>query len=188
MKQLETLQKDMNNRKLAFALLTCCTLAAAYGQDSTTAKPNLLTNPSFADGQNGWEFHSAHDRGQATIDAIEKHGEKAAIRINNASGDDSILRQAIQVKPKTHYRLTGYIKTKDIVGKDGASLCLEGGFEHSPFITGTRSWTKVTLEFDSGAADTVKVGPRLGYYSGPAMGTAWFSDLSLVEAGPSRKR
>ena len=38
----------------------------------------------------------------------------------------------IAVKPKTRYRLTGYIKTKDVLVKGtGATLSLEGGFGHA---------------------------------------------------------
>jgi hypothetical protein len=175
--------------KLIPIAATLSLVALATAQDSTTAKPNLLTNPSFEDGQTGWEFHPHEKRGTATVDTVEKHEGKNSIRIENPAGDDSFLRQAVAVKPKTRYRFTGYIKTKDVVVKgSGAVLCLEGGYEKTESITGKKGWTKVSFEFDSGVAETVKVGPRLGYYSSMAMGIAWFDDLQLVEIGPSRKR
>lgn len=169
--------------------VTCSFAGLAFAQDSTTAKPNLLTNPSFEDGQNGWEFTSHHARGAVAIDETEKRDGTKSIRIENASGEDSFLKQTMAVKPKTRYRLTGYIKTKDVVVKGtGATLSLEGGFEHTESITGKKGWTKVSFEFDSGALVSIKVGPRLGHHSSAAMGVAWFDDLSLVELGPSRKR
>ena len=179
----------MNVAQLLIISAVCHVAATALAQQATTAKPNLLTNPSFEDGQKGWEFSSAHARGQVSVDATEKHDGKNSIRIENPSGEDSFLKQTVAVKPKTRYRLSGNIKAKDVVVKGtGATLSLEGGFEHTPSITGNKSWTKVSFEFDSGASATIKVGPRLGYYSTAAMGVAWFDDLSLVEIGPSRKR
>ena len=163
--------------------------AVTSAQESSTAKPNLLVNSSFEDGQNGWEFSSNGKRGVIAVDTIEKHDGKNSIRIENPAGDDSFLKQAIKVKPKTRYRFTGYIKTKDVVVKGtGATLSLEGGFEHTKSIVGKTNWAKVTFEFDSGALDTVKVGARLGHHSSAAMGVAWFDQLSLVEVGPSQKR
>ena len=175
--------------RLIAIIASCCAAAVASAQDSSTAKSNLLTNPSFEDGQNGWEFSSNGKRGVVAVDTNEKHDGKNSIRIENPAGDDSFLKQAVKVKPKTRYRFTGYIKTKDVIVKGtGATLSLEGGFEHTKSIIGKTNWAKVTFEFDSGALDTVKVGARLGHHSSPAMGVAWFDQLSFVEVGSSPKR
>ncbi len=179
----------MNPRKFLAIVASFCAVAVTAAQDSSTAKPNLLANFSFEDGQNGWEFSSNGKRGTVAVDTNEKHDGKNSIRIENPAGDDSFLKQTVKVKPKTRYRLTGYIKTKDVVVKGtGATLSLEGGFEHTKSIVGKTNWAKLSFEFDTGALDTVKVGARLGHHSSPAMGTAWFDQLSLVEVGPSQKR
>jgi hypothetical protein len=163
------------------------TLAAA--QQPTVTKANLLTNPSFEDGLNGWSFAAHEKRGTIAVDTVEKHDGKNSIRIDNPAGDDSFLQQTVTVKPKTRYRLTGYLKTKDVVVKGtGANISLAGGFERTEAFDGKQNWKKVSFEFDSGALDTIKIGPRLGHYSNMAMGTAWFDDLQLIEVGPSRKR
>jgi hypothetical protein len=173
--------------KLIAIVLGLSVSVIASAQQASTAKPNLLTNPSFEEGQTGWEF--ASKRGQVTVDPTEKHQGKNSIRIENPAGEDTFLKQTITVKPKTRYRMTGYIKTKDVVGKGaGATLALEGGYEATKPVVGNKSWTQVSFEFDSGAVDSVIVGVRLGFYSAPVMGTAWFDELSLVELGPSRKR
>lgn len=175
--------------KLIAIAATFCTIGIARAQLPTTAKPNLLTNPGFEDGQTGWEFSSYNKRGTIAVDTVEKHEGKSSIRIENPAGDDSFLKQTIAVKPKTTYRLTGYVKTKDVVVKGtGATISLEGGFEHTPSMVGKKGWTRVSFEFDSGALESIKVGPRLGHHSSAAMGVAWFDELSLTEVGPSRKR
>lgn len=161
----------------------------ATAQEPTVANRNLLKNPAFEDNQNDWNFSSNQKKGAVSVDTTEKHEGKNSIRIDNPAADDSFLKQPIVVKPKTRYRLTGYIKTKDVLVKGtGATLALEGGFEHTESITGNQNWKKVSFEFDTGPLDVVRVGPRLGHHSSLARGVAWFDDLQLVELGPSRKR
>lgn len=164
-------------------------LTQAAAQQPTVVKVNLFTNPSFEDGQTGWSFAAHGKHGTIAVDTVEKHDGKNSIRIDNPAGDDSFLQQTVTVKPKTRYRLTGYIKTKDVVVKGtGASISLAGGFDRTEAFTGKQNWKKVSFEFDTGGMDTIKIGPRLGHYSNMAMGTAWFDDLQLIEIGPSRKR
>lgn len=171
------------------AILLAITPTHSSAQEPSGGRPNLLANASFEQGQGSWEFKSHHTRGAATLDEAEKRDGKVSVLINNPAADDSFFKQTVTVKPKTRYRLTGYIKTKEVVGKGaGATLSLEGGFEKTEVITGNKGWTKVSFEFDSGAVTTIKVGPRLGHYSSPVMGKAWFDDLTLVELGASRKR
>ena len=128
-------------------------------------------------------------QGKIEVDTVEKRDGKNIVRIDNPVGDDSFLKQDVTVKPQTRYRFTGYIKTKGVVVKgNGATLSLAGGYENSEAKTGNNGWTKVSFEFDSAGAASVKVGPRLGHYHAKAIGAAWFDDLTLVELGPSRKR
>jgi hypothetical protein len=153
-------------------------------------KANLLANANFEQALQGWDFSSWGKKGTVAVDPEVKRGETPSLRITNAAGDDSFCKQSVKVKVSTRYRLSGYIKTKDVVVKGGqaASLSLEGGFEATQSVKGTKSWSKFDFEFDSGSLDVVKVGCRLGGHSSPAMGTAWFDDLRLTELGPSRKR
>jgi len=68
----------------------------------------------------------------------------------------------------------------------GAVLSVGGTFEHTPTITGTKSWMKVSFEFDTGKL--IACGLVLGLATTePGGGTAWFDELSLVEVGPARK-
>lgn len=63
-----------------------------------------------------------------------------------------------------------------------------GRAEAAESVKETKNWSKFDFEFDSGALDVVKVGCRLGGHSSPAIRTAWFDDLRLIELGLSRKR
>lgn len=159
----------------------------AIAQQPTGGRTNLLVNPSFENGQEGWEFSSWNKQGVVAIDTDEKREGEACLRIQNPAGDDSFLRQTVTVKPQTRYRLSGVIKTDDVITKStGATIALEGGFEKTESVTGRKSWKRVEFEFETGPLNQIKVGPRLGHNSSPATGTAWFDDLSLVELGPAR--
>lgn len=153
-------------------------------------RPNILKNASFEEGQQGWDFSSWNKKGQVSVDNEVHREGRSSIRIENpAGGDDSFLTQTVPVKPKTRYRLTGYIMTKDVQVKGtGATLSLFGGFEKTESITGDQRWKKVELEFETGPLQEIKIGPRLGHNSSMAAGVAWFDELELVELGPSRDR
>ena len=53
----------------------------------------------------------------------------------------------------------------------------------SASIQKTKQWTKITVDFTSGSKTELPVGAALGYYNENVTGTAWFSELSLVELG-----
>lgn len=172
---------------LAFAAVIGAPLFA-MSQQPTGGRPNLLVNPSFENGQKGWEFFSWHKKGAVAIDRVERRDGGASVRIHNSAGDDCFLKQTVTVKPQTRYRLSGVIKTDNVLTKaTGATLSLEGGFEKTESITGRKGWKRVEFEFVTGPLTKIKVGPRLGHHSSMASGTAWFDDLSLVELGPAKR-
>ncbi|MEI8257168.1 MAG: hypothetical protein WCJ30_15955, partial [Deltaproteobacteria bacterium] len=86
---------------------------------------------------------------------------------------------------------TGWIKTDSVARPDGtlgaeANLCLEGTWDHTEGLAGTRDWTYRSLIFDSGDRTEVTVGARLGYWADVTSGTAWFDDVRLEAVQPRR--
>jgi hypothetical protein len=159
----------------------------------------LLTNGSFEKGLEGWQFF-AHDRkGMAAPDAMETHAGKPSVRIDNDGPDDSLLMQKVSVKPATRYRLSGWIKTRDVgalsqdqpgsrLDGNGATLSVRGGFVKTNVVAQTRDWTRVTLEFFTLKETEIEVGPRLGHHGGKVSGTAWYAAVELQELGPKVER
>jgi hypothetical protein len=175
----------------AFSLLALLSLSA-LAQAPAGARPNLLTNSNFEKGVEGWSVQPNSKIGTGVMDESEKRDGKPVFRITNSKGDDTLVMQKVTVKPQTRYRMTGYIKTKDIVpdnkrDKTGASLAIKGGFESTEMIQKTKPWSKVSLDFESGNKTEIEVGPRLGQYSSLVSGTAWFAELTLTELGRARK-
>ena len=214
-KLMGNLQMKLNPRNAwkAFVALLISALIQSTGwsQQAPNTKLNLLTNGDFKQGMTGWELLSFGKQGQATVvqpeavmvdslkpraagqpapDSTEIHDGKPSIMINNMAPDDTSVKQKVTVKPATRYRLTGWVKTKNVEGKNmtakkptGAGLCLMGGFEGSASIVRTKGWTFLTYDFSSGTRTEIVVGARIGEYATPVKGTAWFSDISLVELG-----
>jgi hypothetical protein len=111
------------------------------------------------------------------------HNGSRCVKIeHDGQPNDSRWFQTIHVVPGIPYTFTGWIKGENIGSGSGASICTMGGFEYSPFLTGTFDWTKVQLTFRAPLSGIVTLGCRLGFYGGIINGTAWFDDLR-IEAG-----
>jgi hypothetical protein len=153
--------------------------------------PNLLKNPRFENGTEGWKFEAWYDKvAKAVKDPSISHLGHPSVRFDQPKPTDSSLNQAVTLKPETRYRLSGWIKTNNVVkpaiekqrpGEEGASLTIMGGYEKTPSVIGTKDWTYVSLDFVTKAKTDYKIGCRLGHYGKLVTGTAWFADVSLVE-------
>ena len=157
---------------------------------------NVVANPSFEDVENnlpkGWR--TANWAGRAAAAAVEFaldetvfRSGKRSIRISSASGADASFQAVVPVEPYAKYRLSGWVKTKDLVpGRSrGALVNLHGLDVQTPAVSGTQDWTRVEIIFDSGANDAVAVNCLFGGW-GRATGAAWWDDISLelVSARP----
>jgi len=201
-----------NSCKLLGALLISALIpSTGWSQQSVDPKSNLLINGDFSKGLDGWELISFGKQGTATVvkpeevlvdglkapapgqavpDPTEIHNGKPSLKLENLSPDDTAVKQKVTVKPRTRYRLAGWVKVKGLEAKNmrvkkptGASLCIMGGFEHSEDMIRTKGWTYIKYEFSSGTRSEVVIGARIGMYATPVKGAAWFSELSLEELG-----
>lgn len=169
--------------------LHCGSLAAGPGWPSRS----LFANTAFERGMEGWRYEAWKNKvAKAMSDRQVTHAGRPSIRIDHPEPTDSWLTQIVKVKPNTRYRLSGWIKTDNVVkpeianqrkGNEGASLGILQAYEKSTSVTGTQDWTLVSMDFDSKARTSVRIGPRLGHHGKLVTGTAWFADLSLVELG-----
>jgi hypothetical protein len=178
-------------RILKLALVTSFIVLNCSAQEKPSGRENLFKNASFSEGLQGWNAKVKPDS-VAEIDNAELRDGKPTLKIANPKGADTHVTQKIAVKPSTRYRATAYIKTKDVVpdkrgSKAGASIAISGGYQTSEYVQKSKPWGKVELEFESGNLTEIVIGPRLGQYFNTVAGTAWFSDLEVVEVGRARK-
>ncbi len=124
------------------------------------------------------------------VDSPIFEGKRALSIQVEGKPDEVRVAQLVQVKSDHHYRMSGYIKTKDVVaagpGDGGASLSWLGHSKHSQFLKGTNDWTLVEFEFQANEGGEVTVAARLGYPKCPVTGQAWFDDIRLVEIDPPK--
>lgn len=152
---------------------------------------NLFKNGDFEDGLGGWNVQSWGKKGQADVDTGERYNQHPSLRISNGTADNTFVTQLVRVTPSRRYRLSCWVKTRDISvkqgrGNAGATLWIAGGWEATKVVKHAEDWTRLEMVFDSGKRTEIQVGPRLGQWGGILTGTAWFSDVSLVDLGPSR--
>ncbi len=123
--------------------------------------------------------------GQVTVaDREVKHGGKVSCRMQDfAAGPVSRLIQGAKVRPHACYRLSAWVKTRDLdptgafrlhaIGANGRSLCFqEGGLEP------TRDWTYMEVVFNS--QDQSQINLYFGLW-GAKSGTLWVDDLKFEE-------
>jgi putative heme-binding domain-containing protein len=155
------------------------------------APANVLTNPSFevqTDGQaTGWHPVTHSGRGDFGMGDSGHTGSKSA-KISSENGADVSWTATVSVKPRTDYKLTGWIKTQGVGKRGGAKGALFNIHElQDPVngatkgLAGDNDWTQVQLNFNSGEMTEVTVNCLFGGW-GQATGTAWFDDVELVPA------
>jgi len=158
---------------------------AAMAQPVTP--PGMIQNPSFEEGAGdkptGWERATYGGNGELKYVEGGRTGKKC-VMISSESGADIGWLTSVAVKPRTEYRLTGWIKTENVESTGerqakGALLNLHNMQPlQSPAVTGTKDWTKVEIAFNSGENSTVEINCLFGGW-GLAKGKAWYDDLQL---------
>ena len=182
------LLKDSENRQdeLLDAILKVC--GQRHGaRVSYTYGENLLKNSSFEElsGDNpvGWSPRNYSGRSSHSVDNEVARTGKRSLRIDSTSGSDTSWHSEISLKPNTMYRLSAWIKTRDLKGAMGAllNIHISPNNELTDKVTGNSDWKEVELVFNSGGRRSIDVNCLFGGW-GRSTGTAWFDDISLQEA------
>ncbi len=152
---------------------------------------NVLPNGSFedeADGKPiGWRTMTHNGRGEFAIASIGHTGNRSA-RISSEQGGDISWAAQVQVKPRTDYQLTAWVKTEGVKALGGARGALLNIHElQDPVhgatkpLTGDHDWTRLELTFNSGQLTELTVNCLFGGW-GRATGVAYFDDVELKPA------
>lgn len=153
---------------------------------------NLLQNAAFEQGLDGWRFEAWKNKAaRAVRDPNVTHNGRPSIRVDHPEATDSSVTQILDLKPNKRYRLSGWVKTQNIVkpaiasqrpGDEGASIGILAAYEKSRSVLATQDWTYVSMDFTTTKEKThIRLGPRLGHHGKLVTGTAWFAEMSLVE-------
>lgn len=135
----------------------------------------------------GWRTQTWGGSAQFSLDRTTAKTGKNSILVRSDNGADAGFTTTVQVKPNSKYRITAWIKTEGVVKTDGqgATLNLHSRPEHAQVVSGTKDWTQVSMDVDTGDDDSLQLNCILGYY-GSAKGKAWFDDVEVtfVSSGP----
>jgi len=151
---------------------------------------NLIKNGSFEEGRSKpsfWETSQWNNFSKFSWDKRISHSGERCVQIESRKNpNDARWIQKVEVKPDTDYLLSGWIKTENVEYSKqqvdaAANLCVYGTWNRTIGVVGSKDWTYVTLEFNSGDKEEIIIGCRLGYWSGVTKGRAWFDDICLVE-------
>jgi len=183
-------------------------MAVWLARDESAAQPvtppGVIRNPSFEKGIKdkpaGWEKRTYGGKGEfkyvdvnivatqvADTDQVEityvggGRTGKRAVMLSSESGADIGWLTSVPVKPRSQYRLSGWIKTENVeAGSGKGALFNLHNIQPSqtPAVTGTKDWTKVELVFDTGERAAVEINCLFGGW-GLSTGKAWFDDLRL---------
>ncbi|MCC6782451.1 MAG: ThuA domain-containing protein [Planctomycetes bacterium] len=188
-----TLREAWQVAARAQAPMVLAAAASLRGEAPTPPAPvNLLPDPGFETEREGrvpaWSDLRTYGGARGDAIAVGSHapgrsGDRC-LRVHCDAMTDSGLAATIKVQRGTRYRLSGFVRTVDLVparGAPGAMLNVPGG-ARTRGVHGTTEWTELSVEFDSGDADEIVVHCLYGGYGG-AKGTAFFDDVALVAIG-----
>ena len=174
------------------SMLLGCLLAVGAAWPSMAEESgvaaNLLPNPSFEEtapgGVRGWKSRAWHGEENArwSVESPGKSGTRC-LSIRSAKGTDAAWTATVTVKPNTFYRLSGWIKTRDLRGAVGALLNIQN-MQHvkTPRVTGTKDWTRVSTPFRTGETTELEINCLFGGW-GDSTGAAWYDDVALERMG-----
>jgi len=155
---------------------------------------NLLANPSFDRGKKApedWNFHDWKDTRKNAHWGVEQTGRTGrcvTISSTNEKGADAAWTAIINVRPNTFYRLSGWIKTKNVQGAQGALLNIQS-MQHvkTQAIKGTCDWTQVSTVFRTAESPTnLEINCLFGG-RGESTGQAWYDDITVEPTGYSEE-
>ncbi|MFO0892039.1 MAG: alpha-L-arabinofuranosidase C-terminal domain-containing protein [Isosphaeraceae bacterium] len=147
---------------------------------------NLLPNPSFstrnARGVAGWlpRAWSGAERARWVTDSPGR-GDASCVSIASDRGADAAWTAVVPVRPHTFYRLSGWIRTRDVRGAAGALLNVQNQQTvRTPAVRGTRDWTRVSTVFRTRAVSSLEINALFGGW-GESSGQAWYDELALEQ-------
>jgi hypothetical protein len=148
------------------------------GGFEATTRPDQFAGYTFQDGV-----------GAATAaDTTVFHGGRSSLRIGEHAG--SPVRRIMQlaaVRPHTAYRLSAWVKTRDVQGLGAFNLMALSpasrplSYFDAAVLAPTQDWKRVDVVFNS--LDNASIGCYVGLWSN-APGTVWVDDFRLEELGP----
>jgi hypothetical protein len=171
----------LSSRRGAVAAAFACALAGAVRADAAT----LIQNGGFTEGSDGvpaqwradgWKRDLSQFEWETTPDGA------GVVSITNVEPNDAHWCQTVAVQPDATYRVSARTKTRN-VGREtaGALIAIEPRIADTADVRGTQDWQELTIDVAAGERTTLDVCVRLGSYANLNTGSAWFTDVRMVQ-------
>jgi alpha-L-arabinofuranosidase len=144
--------------------------------------PPLSVQASAAGRGQTWQSRAwcARENARWSDHALGRAG-KPCLSISSEPGADAAWTATVAVRPNAFYKLSGWIKTKNVRGATGALLNIQNMQEvRTEAVQGTSDWTKVSTVFRSTATTPLEINCLFGGW-GSSAGEAWYDDVRLEE-------
>ena len=181
----------MRRLGLWFAMVWCVAIGMNGTLSQAAEAKNLLPNAAFEEGEQGtpaaWETQTWN--GKAEFAWVEGGRSGKALKIVSTEGADAAWKYAVTVEPYAKYKLTAWVKTRNVQKGSGLGFLFNFNELQRQGITnplvGDNNWTEISTEFETGDLDSLQVDALLGGW-GTSTGTVWIDDVSLVQIGTSQ--
>ncbi|MBK8095474.1 MAG: ThuA domain-containing protein [Planctomycetes bacterium] len=148
---------------------------------------NVLPNPGFEqlDGNmpTGWNDVRRYGGAEVSARVVDGGRSGKCLEVASERRSDSGVAAVVRLERGARYRLSGFVKTKDVAPSPrapGVMFNIHGGRAITRGVTGNTDWTELHADFEAGDESEVTVHCLFGGYGG-ASGTAWFDDVALVK-------
>ncbi|MDP4181046.1 MAG: glycosyltransferase family 39 protein [Bacillota bacterium] len=175
-------------KKLLFSILAVFVLTLSMSCISTAEGTNLLKNPGFEDADKPYSWDQDIWEASDNMKEIKVvnnffHSGKQCASITNKKEGDSRLKQTIDVKPDSIYKISGWIKTDNVGDTNkGANLSIMMLQITSADVKGTTDWKLVEMYGRTGKnQNSLTVTAGLGGYGSLNTGTAYFDDITVEQ-------
>lgn len=150
---------------------------------------NLVHNPSFEQGEEGWKLQAWKGKAKALLDTSTRHTGQRSLKIEGGPDEGwASVGVGVQNKPNFslnpghRYKISAWIKTKNVY--DAAFLRIKVQYKSGDteyFVTeniyGTNEWKYIEKDISARGENTVQyLAAQL-----KGKGVAWFDDISLEE-------
>ncbi len=181
---------------ITFVIATMCIPFSVFAADVSTQDKSVLAkmdiqNAGFEEISSDtvkepllnwtYDFYYKDDKySTLTVDKNEHHSGKNSVRLDSIQPNDARMFQEFTAEPDSLYRLTAWVKTKNIgTAQIGANLSVRDiPFTPSDLKGNTTEWKKLTTYIMTGKdIHSIKMSFGIGGYGSLNTGTAWFDDI-----------
>ncbi len=167
-------------------LLGVVALSLTLGSSAHAA--DLVRNGTFREGADGapaeWRNEAWAREGVEFTWTPAADDAPGSAGMHNVVPNDARWCQSVPVQPGATYRVSTRVRASDIgTGASGAHIAVEPRVADSADVRGTADWRRIEVEARAGEERQWDVCLRLGSYANLNTGTAWFTDVRVLQIG-----